>query len=134
MFFFKQPSCYGSNVKNELKVKQLAKQPPTLKMLMQKNWSLTLPVLCISQSCIEMWINLNFCFHTSLWCLKRFYEERFYQKPFEALQGSVKIKIQVNFSYLSGIGTGGVKSLYFWDGTILILVELDNSRKNRNLW
>ena len=54
MFFFKQPSCYGSNVKNELKVKQLAKQPPTLKMLMQKNWSLTLPVLCILQSCIEM--------------------------------------------------------------------------------
>ena len=53
-FFFKQLSCYGSNVKNELKVKQLAKQPPTLKMLMQKNWSLTVPVLCISQSCIEM--------------------------------------------------------------------------------
>ena len=30
-FFYKQPSCYGSNVKNDLKVKQLARQPPTLK-------------------------------------------------------------------------------------------------------
>ena len=30
-FFYKQPSCYGSNVKNGLKVKQLAKQPSTLK-------------------------------------------------------------------------------------------------------
>ena len=27
---------YGSNVKNGVKVKQLAKQPPKLKMLMQK--------------------------------------------------------------------------------------------------
>ena len=35
---------------------------------------LTLPVLCISESCIEIKIKLNFYFHTSLWCLKRFYE------------------------------------------------------------
>ena len=35
---------------------------------------LTLNVPCISESCIEMKIKLNFCFHTSLWCLKRFYE------------------------------------------------------------
>ena len=33
--FYKQPSCYGSNVKNGLKVKQLAKQPSALKMLIQ---------------------------------------------------------------------------------------------------
>ena len=33
-FFYKQPSCSGSNVKNG--VKQLAKQPAALKMLMQK--------------------------------------------------------------------------------------------------
>ena len=32
-FFNKQPSCQGSNVKNGLKVKQLALQPPTLKTL-----------------------------------------------------------------------------------------------------
>ena len=35
-FFYKQPSCSGSSVKNGLKVKQLAKQPLTLKMLLQK--------------------------------------------------------------------------------------------------
>ena len=34
---------------------------------------LTLPVLCNSESCIEIKINLNFYFHT-LWCLKSFYE------------------------------------------------------------
>ena len=34
--FYKQPSCWGSNVKYGLKIKQLAKQPSTLKMLMQK--------------------------------------------------------------------------------------------------
>ena len=35
---------------------------------------LTLNVWCISESCSEIKINLNFYFHTSLWCLKRFYE------------------------------------------------------------
>ena len=35
---------------------------------------LTLPLPCISESCIEMKIKLNFYFHTSLWCLKRFKE------------------------------------------------------------
>ena len=35
-FFYEQPSCSGSSVKNGLKVKQLAKQPLTLKMLLQK--------------------------------------------------------------------------------------------------
>ena len=34
--FYKQPSCKGSNIKNGLEVKQLAKQPSTLKTLMQK--------------------------------------------------------------------------------------------------
>ena len=36
-FFYKQPSCSTSNIKNGLKVKQLAKQPPMLKTLLQKN-------------------------------------------------------------------------------------------------
>ena len=35
---------------------------------------LTLPAPCILERCIKMKINLNFYFHTSLWCLKRFYE------------------------------------------------------------
>ena len=34
----KKPNCSGSNVKIGLKVKQLAKQPPTLKTLLQKFW------------------------------------------------------------------------------------------------
>ena len=39
-------------------------------------------------------INLNFYFHTSLWCLKRFYERlKGLIKRFEAPQRSVKIKI-----------------------------------------
>ena len=36
--------------------------------------NLTLPVLCISESCIEIKINLIFYFYTLLWCLKSFYE------------------------------------------------------------
>ena len=35
---------------------------------------LTLSTLCISESYIEIKIKLNFYFHTSLWCLKRFDE------------------------------------------------------------
>ena len=38
------------------------------------NCSLTLKDLVISESCTEIKIKLNFYFHTSLWCLKRFYE------------------------------------------------------------
>ena len=35
MFFYKQRSCEGSKVKSGLKFKQLAKQSPTFKILMQ---------------------------------------------------------------------------------------------------
>ena len=35
---------------------------------------LTLKDPFISESCIEIKIELSFYFHTSLWCLKRFYE------------------------------------------------------------
>ena len=35
---------------------------------------LTLKDPFISEICIEIKIELNFYFHTSLWCLKRFYE------------------------------------------------------------
>ena len=42
----------------------------------------------------EKKINVNFYFHTSLWCLERFYEGlKAFIKPFEALQRSAKIKI-----------------------------------------
>ena len=46
-------------------------------------------------------ITLNFYFHTSLWCLKRFYLTTFI-KPFEAPQRNVKIKMH---------GTGRLKVL-----------------------
>ena len=36
--------------------------------------NLTLSVLCISESCVEIKINLNLYFHTFLWCFKGFYE------------------------------------------------------------
>ena len=38
-------------------------------------FNLTLNVPCISESCIEIKNELNFYFSTSLWCLKRFYED-----------------------------------------------------------
>ena len=50
-----------------------------------------------TESCIEIKINLNFCFHTSLWCLKSF------------LKGLVKIKIGGNFLSTSRIGMGRIK-------------------------
>ena len=35
---------------------------------------LSLNIQCISESCVEIKIKLNFYFHTSLWCLKKVYE------------------------------------------------------------
>ena len=35
---------------------------------------LTLPSPCIFKSSIKIKINLDFYFHTSFWCFKRFYE------------------------------------------------------------
>ena len=35
---------------------------------------LTLPAPCISKGGIKIKVNVNFYFHTTLWCLKRFYE------------------------------------------------------------
>ena len=44
--------------------------------------------------------NLSFYFHTSLRCLKRFYEAlKAFIKPSEAPQRSVKINIQVNIYF-----------------------------------
>ena len=42
--------------------------------LVNKNM-LTKPASCISESYSEIRINLNFYFHTSLRCLKKFYED-----------------------------------------------------------
>ena len=52
---------------------------------------LTLNVPCISESCIEIKVKLNFYFQTSLWWLKMFYlVVLMLNKPFEAPQRSVK--------------------------------------------
>ena len=48
---------------------------------------LTLPAPYILESCIKIKINLNFYFHTSLLCLKRFVKVlKAFIKPFEAPQ------------------------------------------------
>ena len=36
--------------------------------------SSTLPAPWITESCIEIKINLNFYYHPSMWCLERFFE------------------------------------------------------------
>ena len=58
---------------------------------MVKKGVLTPPAPCISESCIEIKINLSFYFHTSFWCLKWFYEGiKAFIKPFEAQPRSGK--------------------------------------------
>ena len=53
---------------------------------------LTLPVPCISESCIEIKMKLSFYFHASLWCLEKFYEGQ----PFETPQRIAKIEGRVS--------------------------------------
>ena len=66
----------------------------------------TLPTLCISG--IEIKINLNCGFNTSLWCCKRFYESlRSVGKKCR------KTSFNLIFSLRPGIGTGRVNSS--WD-------------------
>ena len=65
-------------------------------------YKLTLPAPRISQCWIKIQINLNFYFHASLWCLKRFYED---------LQGLHKIFCGTTkkFENMSRIGAERVK-------------------------
>ena len=83
-------------------VQQMIKQ--TLKILQQL---LTSNVLYISESCIEIKIKLNFNFHTSLWCLKRFCEGR--HKTFRDTTKKCENKNVTSFFSSPGIGTGRVK-------------------------
>ena len=71
-------ACY-ENFKNCIKDKDvkdstLRANHETFCAIWYHLYNLILPVPCISESCIEIKIKLNFSFHTSLWCLKRFYE------------------------------------------------------------
>ena len=62
-------------------------------------------------SSIKIKINLHFYFHSSLWCLKGFTKAlNAFIKPLQAPQGSMKIKIWVNFLTSSEIGTGKVNT------------------------
>ena len=54
--------------------KLLKKELIKLTLNLEQVFVLTLNVPRISKSCIEIKIKLNFYFHTSLCCLKRFYE------------------------------------------------------------
>ena len=56
--------------------------------------TLTLPVLCISESCIEIKINFEFYFHTFCGVSKGFMKAlKASMKPFEAPQRGVKTEI-----------------------------------------
>ena len=71
---------------------------------------LILPFLCIKEIYIKIKINLNFYLQTYCGASKGFMKAfNAFMKPFEAPQGSLKIKIQVIFFSSSGIGTGRVK-------------------------
>ena len=73
---------------------------------------LTLPVPCISESCIEITVQLNFYFHTSWLGLNRFYEGlKGLRKTF---WGATKKSENKNLPYFfssSRIGTRGLKCM-----------------------
>ena len=80
-------------------------EPPWLKRI-----TLTLPVPCISESCIWITIKLNFYFHPSLWCLKRFYEGlKGLHKTFWGTKKKCENKNSTKlFSLSTGLGRGGL--------------------------
>ena len=75
---------------------------------------LTSPVICISESCIE--IKVKVIIYLTLLCgpskgfMKAF---KAFIKSFETPQRSVKIKIELNFFSSSGVGAGRVKANNF---------------------
>ena len=72
---------------------------------------ITLPVTCISESCIEIKIKLNLYFYTSLWCLKRFCEGfKGLHKTFWGTTKKCENKDLTQF-FMFGTGTGRVKEL-----------------------
>ena len=70
---------------------------------------LTRPILYISENCIEIKFNLDFLFHTSSWCRKRFYQGlKGLHKIFWGTTKKCEYE-NLSFVFLSGIGTGRVK-------------------------
>ena len=93
---------------------------------------LTFPVLCISESCIEIKINLNFYFHTSLWCRNSFYEgPKGLHKTFWGTTRKCENKNLSYFFFLFGIGTLRVK---FFNNKLKVEVfhKLENVTLNKH--
>ena len=65
---------YGFNKLQSVSVETLWNQVFDSRFVLPFRAVLTLPVPCISKSYVKIKVKLNFYFHTSLWCLKRFYE------------------------------------------------------------
>ena len=83
------------------------------KAVVNLNFILTLPTLCISESCIKRKINVNFYFHTSLWYLKRFCKG--FQSFHKTFWGTRKkreqawtYKFKLIFSLRQGLGRVGL--------------------------
>ena len=71
---------------------------------------LTLIDPCISESYIEIKIKFKFYFHTSLWCLKRFYEVlQGLHKTFRGTTMKCENKINLIFSLRPGLGREALK-------------------------
>ena len=78
------------------------------------NIPLSLDWKVISESYFKVKTNLNCYFHTSLRCLKRFYEDlKGLHKTFWGTITKFENKNLVNFLSSSGIGTGGLKVTNF---------------------
>ena len=74
---------------------------------------LTPPAACISESCIEIKLNLNFIFTLLGGASKGFKKAlKAFIKLSEAPRRSVKIKIEINFDSSSRIVMGRVKRMY----------------------
>ena len=109
------PSCAQSNRRYQgprwLTQGVLMKDHMQIFLIYEFFWLyLTYHALCISESCIKIKINLNFYFHTSLWCLKWFYEGLLgLHKTFKDTKKKCENKILSYFSLFStGIATGRV--------------------------
>ena len=77
--------------------------------------------------------NLNFHFHTCLWCLKR--PIKAFIKPFEAPQWSVKIKIYINFYFNTSFwNTRDGKGLAVWKCLTCPKPQTNNKEIAKKLW
>ena len=81
----------------------------------------------ISESCIKIKINVDFYFHTSLWCLERFYEGlQGLHKTFWGTTKKCETKtFKLIFPPLSGFGTGRVNLISY----VVCYIHFENITK-----